>query len=454
MVRRLQLLASISLVLAACDPQRADWGLGAIDTMVTPPDNPRFGCGAVLPTPPPQFAATRDTCGFPAGALPGVTLGLDPSVLTTLPIRHVIVVMKENRSFDHLLGQLHDRGQPDVEAIPAGYANPDASGKLIAPFHASTTCWPFDPGHQAAGTTACIDGGAMDGFIRNAAATTASDGQFVISNYDDTDLPFYYWLAKTFAISDRHFAPMVGGTFGCRNYLYFGTTAGVVDTGIVFPPPTTPSIFQSLMNAGFTWGVYTDGSPLSGTLDWSAGDPGVHTLADLTRALDAGTLPNVAFVDGLDNIEDDHPDADLQRGEQFLKSIYDHAFASPEWPRLAMFWTYDEAGAFADHVRPETPGCAALPSDSPFTDRGPRVPLVAISPWARRNFASHVVHDHTAITRFIEAIFNLPALTGRDANSDALFDLFDFSCGRDLHVDAALAPGTGGCTNPAPPGTN
>jgi phospholipase C len=109
-----------------------------------------------------------------------------------------------------------------------------------------------------------------------------------------------------------------------------------------------------------------------------------------------------------------------------------------------MVWTYDKAGGFADHVPPEPHGCAAG-TDSSTTQRGPRIPLVVVSPWARRSFASHVARDHTAITRFIETIFGLPALTRRDANSDALLDLFDFSCGRDLALPAGPDPGTGGC---------
>jgi phospholipase C len=178
----------------------------------------------------------------------------------------------------------------------------------------------------------------------------------------------------------------------------------------------------------------------------------VRPLADLFTALDNGTLPNVAFVDGLDNVEDDHPLADLQRGEAWVKPIYDHAVTSPQWERLAIFWTYDEAGAFADHVPPPS-ACTPTPT-APFQQMGPRVPLVVISPWAKRNYASHVVHDHTAITRFIEGVFDLPALTARDANSDALMDMFDFTCGRDLTVQPAPSPGTGGCPNPNPPGSD
>jgi phospholipase C len=445
-------VAALSVVGCSADDlsylQRESWGFESIDSMSTPPDDPSLGCGASIPS--DDKANARAACEFGSGARVLETLGIPRSTLATIPIRHVIVLMKENRSFDHLLGKLHDGGQPGVEAVPTDYSNPTATGSAVFPFHSTTTCIPYNPEHQSAAVQRCIDNGKMDGFVRNAAASTPSDGSFVMSYYDQNDLPFYYWLATTFAIADRHFPPMASGTFSNRNYMMFGTNAGVVDTGIVFPSPRTPSIFQLLINAGFTWGVYTDGTPLSGTLGWTGGSPGVHSLTDLYDALDAGTLPNVAFVDGIERVEDDEPTADLQRGEAWVKTLYDHAVASPQWPRLAILWTYDEAGAFADHVPPPT-GCRANATSYPLSEMGPRVPLVVISPWAKRNYVSHVVHDHTALTRFIEALFDLPALTARDANSDALFDMFDFSCGRDLSIPGALAPGTGLCPNPPPP---
>ena len=428
-----------AIVAAACARARASWGLDAIDRMATPPDPP-LACGVELGADP--AAAMRAACAYGPGAPASETLGLDPSALATVPVRHVIVLMKENRSFDHLLGWLHDRGQPGVEQVPATWANPDGTGAAVAPFHETSTCVPWDPGHQSADLAAGIDGGRMDGFVLRAAFTTGTDGHMAMAAHDAPDLPFYYWLAATFAVSDRHFAPMASGTFPNRNFLLFGSNAGVVDTGNVYPPPNTPSLLQLLMNAGYTWGVYTDGTPLSGALGWRQGDPGVHPMQAFLDALDHGTLPNVAFVDGIDNVEDDHPPADLQRGETWVRTVYEHAHASPQWLRLAIIWTYDEAGGFADHV-PPPPGCPAGASE--FTDRGPRVPLVVVSPWARRGYASHVEHDHTAITRLAEALFGLPALTGRDANSDALLDLFDFSCSRDLTVPPAPAAGTGAC---------
>ncbi len=438
------------LSLAACDPQKSDWGLDAIRTMVTPADDPTLGCGVQIPADP--AADARAVCQFRAGARAPASLGIDESVRAQIPIRHVVVMMKENRSFDHLLGRLHELGRPDVEAVPPTYSNPDRQGNAVFPSHAATTCIPYDPGHQSASVLASINNGTMDGFVINAAQTTGTDGHFVMWQYDQTDFPFYYWLANEFAIVDRHFAPMASGTFGNRNFMLFGTNAGVVDTGISFPPPNTPSIMQLLMNRGFTWGAYSDGDPASGALDWGPSDPGVHSLQELYDALDAGTLPNLSLVDGRDYIDDDHPFADIQTGEAWSKAIYDHAIASPQWPLMAIIWTYDEAGGFADHVPPPL-GCQA-PTNAPSAKMGPRVPLVAISPWAKRGFASHVARDHTAIIRFVETVFDLPALTARDANSDALLDLFDFSCGRDLTVPDAPAAGTNGCPDPPPLGAH
>lgn len=434
---------SILLLLAGCDPQKGQWGLEAITSMTTPED-PQVGCGAQLPA--DALEVQRASCQFGPGARPATSLGLGPEVMSTIPIRHVIVLMQENRSFDHLFGKLHDRGQPDTEGIPASYANPDLGGVSVAPFHATTTCISPDPGHQFASMTAGVNHGAMDGFVANAARTTDTDGHFVMAMYDQPDLPFYYFLANTFALADRHFAPVQSGTFANRNFMLFGFNAGAVDTGIVYPPPNTPSLLHLLMNSGWTWGAYSDGSPLEGSLGWTSHEPGVHTMNDLFDALDQGTLPNVAFVDAVEGVTDDHPTADLQKGEAWVKTIYDHAVLSPQWRSLAIVFTYDEAGGFPDHVPPPS-GCVAVPG-SPFSERGPRVPLVMISPWAKRGYVSHVVTDHTAITRFIASLFDLPALTARDANSSALFDLLDFSCERDLAVPTAPSPGTGGCPSP------
>jgi phospholipase C len=450
--RKLVMLPACLLLSAVapfeCTPQLSDWGFEKIEELQTPADPP-LQCGFSLPA--DTMAAQRQACAFERGALSAQSLNLSATDANQIPIRHVIFMMKENRTFDHLLGRIHDEGQPEAEAIPADFTNPDLDGNEVAPFHATTTCIPFNPGHQGVEMVRGIAGGTMRGWVQSAAETTGTDGHFAMAYNDSRDLPFYYWLANTYALSDRHFAPMASGTFGNRNFYLFGTNAGVRDTGITFPDPSTPSVLQTLMNAGFTWRAYSDDEVFAGTLRWDHKQPGTGTFQDFLDDLDRGTLPNVAFVDAVEDVTDDHPPdnatfkGDLQAGEQWLRQLYTHAAASPQWSRLAIIWTYDEGGGFADHVPPPT-ACRAAPTPSPFTQMGPRIPLVAISRWAKPHYVSHVVHDHTAITRFIETLFGLPALTARDANSDALMDLFDFSC-----TQPATPPqpppeaGTGGC---------
>src|SRR5262249_8608318 len=130
--------------------------------------------------------------------------------------------------------------------------------------------------------------------------------------------------------------------------------------------------------------------------------------------------------------------------EAWTKAIYDAALASPVWNSTVIFLTYDEAGGFFDHVLPPDNACLARPDDSNFFELGTRVPLIAISPWARRHYVSHPQKQHTSITRFIETVFDLPALSARDANSDPLLDMFDFACAPQP-IPSAPSPGVDGC---------
>jgi phospholipase C len=395
------------------------------------------------------FAAKRAACTFGAGARATETLPISASEQAAIPITHVVVVMKENRSFDHLLGNLAAEGQPDAEAIPASFTNQDDSGAAVAPFHLPTTCVNMDPGHQWDEMHRQVNGGKMDGFVTNGADTTGGDGHFVMGTYEARDVPFYYWLANTFAINDHHFASARSGTWPDRNFLMLGTADGVRCTYCGLPDPSTRSIFDALDAVGVSWGAYTDGDPFDGTLGWTKDHAGVHSFADFKAALAAGTLPHVSFVDGIGWLEDEHPTADVQVGEAWTRTVYEAAVASPLWPNLAMIWTYDEGGGFADHVPPPNQACIARPGnprDTPFFELGVRVPLAMISPYVRPHYVSHVVQDHTAITRFIEVVFGLPALTARDANSDGLLDMLNFNCLPPLlHPPEAPAAGVGGC---------
>jgi phospholipase C len=403
----------------------------------------------VTPVVTDPLAAARTACGFTAGQRVTETLPIAEVDRARIPIKHVVVVMKENRAFDHLLGALHASGQERVEPIPASFTNQDKNGVAVSPFHLATTCINSDPGHQWAEMHRQVNGGAMDGFVANGADTTGSDGHFVMGYYDAGDLPFYYWLANTFAINDRHFASARSGTWPDRNFLLLGTADGISCTYCGLPNPQTRTIFDELDAAGVSWGAFTDSDPFDGSLGWESSHRGVHSFEDFQNRAHDGTLPAVSFVDGIAFIQDEHPTADVQVGEKWTRIVYQAVREGAAWSSTAMIWTYDEAGGFADHVAPPNEACVARPGnslDTPFVELGVRIPLVVISPYARPHYVSHVVQDHTAITRFIEAVFGLPALTSRDANSDALLDMFDFGCPPAL-LDVPEAPtaGMAGC---------
>ena len=139
--------------------------------------------------------------------------------------------------------------------------------------------------------------------------------------------------------------------------------------------------------------------------------------------------------DEVDETSDEGPSDLPGIGGAVVEAIVRALWASPSWKDTALFITYDENGGIADHV-PPAPACApdsypahdtnGNPLQGGFDTTGFRVPFIVVSPYARKHFASHVVHDHTAITRFIEALFGLPALTARDANATPPFEMFDF----------------------------
>lgn len=402
------------------------------------------GGGTSCPAPPipdPQKAA-REACTFAAGATVADTLGISEEVRAAIPIQHIVVVMQENRSFDHMLGHLARSGQPDAEGIPASFSNPDTNANMVAPFHLDSTCLERDPPHQWVAMHAGWNNGAMDGFVVSA-AVSGSDGHFVMGGYDATDLPFYHWLGANFAISDRYFGAALGGTWANRDYLYAGTSDGVMNTGQA--TIDVPTIFDALEGIGVAYGVYTDGAVRQACLvGWDNTHTGVGDFQAFLDALDAGTLPPVSFVDP-GGAQDRHPANDVQPGEAWGRTIYDHALASPLWHALAIVYTYDESGGLADHV-PPPPACIPSPDQAEFDNLGIRVPVYVISPWARKSYVSHEVHEHSSVLRLIELLHDLPALTARDANSDALLDMFDFEC-EPLATPPADPPaaGTNGC---------
>ena len=149
----------------------------------------------------------------------------------------------------------------------------------------------------------------------------------------------------------------------------------------------------------------------------------------------AGTLPFFSIVDPNFGTQSEEDPQDIQLGEAFAANVINAVMSSPAWPRTLLVWLYDEHGGYFDHVPPpraikpdDIPPDIQVPPDLPggYDRYGFRVPAVIVSPYARPDYVSHEVRDHTAILKFIETKWNLPALTFRDANADDLLDCLDF----------------------------
>lgn len=394
------------------------------------------------PTPPiaDTVLADRKACKFGKGDRVVETLGITKAVRATIPLAHLIIVMNENRSFDHYFGHLDDEGQPEAEGLPAGVSNKDAAGVAVKPFHLSSTCLERDATHGWAAYHDKWNSGKMDGYVTES-AVGGSNGHFAMGYYNKSDLPFYNFLAKTWAIGDRNFASVIGPTWPNRDYLYAATSDGVRNTDERVIDVRT--IFDAMNDAKVSWGIFGDGGSRAHCVGVTSANPHHHDLANFFDAAASGDLPAVSFLDPTGS-QDEHPAGNVQGGEAWARRIYEAVRKSPAWPKTALIYTYDEGGGLYDHVPPPK---ACLPSAGAtgFDRLGPRVPLLVVSPYARPHHVSHVTHDHTSITRLIELLHDLPALTGRDANADALLDMFDFACPTMLDAPVAPASGKGGC---------
>jgi phospholipase C len=388
--------------------------------------------GAVLVA--PADAARRPRCRFGPGALPRETLPRQAPKGDDIPIDHVLVLMQENRSFDHYFGRLPAAGHRRVRGLPRRAANRATDGARVRAFHEERYCIE-DVAHSWNASHEQWNRGRNDGFV----LTNEPDGARAMGYYDETDLPFYYALATTFAIADRFFCSLLGPTFPNRYYLLTGTSDGRIRNDLVVY--TRPSIFGQLDAAGVSWKVYA--SDLAFAFILADVNPGrlerVRPIDEYFADAAAGTLPQVAYLDprfvgDVLTRSDEHPPANMQVGQRFVADVVTALIASPQWPSSALFVTYDEHGGYYDHVRPPR---ACEPDDVPpdrregdveakFDRYGFRVPLIAVSPWVKPGFVSHRTYDLTSVLRFVQTRFGLPALTRRDANARPLLELFDF----------------------------
>ncbi|HEY3255750.1 MAG TPA: alkaline phosphatase family protein, partial [Polyangiaceae bacterium] len=174
----------------------------------------------------------REACEFKKGAMPEQTLAAEEPLGQRIPIDHFVIVMQENRSFDHYFQELPKFGQPDVDVTPKGYLNPNPDPKDkrdVAPFHESSLCG-RDTRHDWNSAHKQFNDGKMDGFV----STSNPKGKRALGYYDASDIGYYYALANTFAIGDRYFASILGPTWPNRMFFHSASTFGHI--GNTAPP--------------------------------------------------------------------------------------------------------------------------------------------------------------------------------------------------------------------------
>lgn len=386
----------------------------------------------------------RAACSFGPGDYVEQTVGqcrTGPGKVN-IPVEHIVLLMQENRSFDHYLGKL-DQFYPDADVPPPNTSNPNASGTEDIPWHRMEDYCFFDTAHGWEASHKQWNEGKNDGFPRTNAhpgePLPDPEGVRSMGYYGPEDIPFAYQLASTFATSDRFFCDVMGPTWPNRMYFYSGSSFGV--TSNVPAPSEAKPIWDLLDEHGISWRIYRS-NLLSAAMffEWAiahGGDDRIRPASQFEADAANGDLAQVNWVDPVFSKDgaletSEHPPADMQIGQKWLYDQVQTVMRSPLWPKTAMFITYDEHGGLHDHVSPPK---ACPPDDTPprqggeyggFDKYGFRVPIYVISPFAKAHHLSHKTYSNASILRFVQATFGLPALTRRDANADPMLDLFDF----------------------------
>jgi phospholipase C len=404
---------------------------------------------------PLVLVAALAACGPKATPVPQfVTLPQQPPIHDQGIIKHVIVIVQENRSFDNLFS-----GFPGADTV----ANGNSMGKSIplqtVPFEGKGV----DVGHSHGNFTTSYDGGKMDNFnsegtfgiVNGQYVPVLSTPNFPYSRIEQSETVPYWTLASQFTLADRMFASMGGPSFPSHQYLIAGQSNFVsevpngpfwgcdaapgtvvaqllpdgTETKGIYPCFDYQTLADELDQAGITWRYYAPAMNAPGYIfsaydairhirfgtDWTNNvvSPETTVLTDIAD----GQLPQVSWVIP-SIVNSDHALGDSSTGPQWVSSVVDAVGASPYWNDTAILILWDEWGGWYDHVPPP---------QLDIMGNGMRVPLIVVSPYAKHGYISHVYHESASTTHFIEATFNLSTLAAADARADELTDCFDFT---------------------------
>jgi len=415
-------------------------------------------------------------------------------------IQRFVVLMMENRSFDHLFGYLKTLN-PAVAGLTGGeYANfPDPLTQQQPPVSVTPTAaftMPFDPPHEFCDVQKQLYGpdptgklcsnprvvpALMNGFLycgnQTAAASGApTQGFRVLECFAPNQVPCLQTLAQEFALFNFWYSSLPGPTWPNRFFVHAATSGGLSDSpgteaitaGYAFKNDT---IYHALTKAGKDWRIYHDGLPQTSGIDslrTAYIDPFTSNFREMeyfAQDVKDGNLPEYTFIEprygGFLSNEfasgnSMHPQDDIRAGDALIKQVYEALRNSDCWPDTMLIITFDEHGGFFDHVPPP----AAVPTgddatyanpadDFAFILYGVRVPAVVVSAYTQKGTVIGIdpgdpttVFDHTSILATVEARFGLPPLTARDKAANTL--------GVALNLEAPRSDAPTTLPNPSP----
>ncbi|HET8882703.1 MAG TPA: alkaline phosphatase family protein [Solimonas sp.] len=378
-------------------------------------------------------ASLLSGCGSDSDDDDGSGAGYETATLPANPadsgIDHVVVLMMENRSFDHFLGWV-----PGAHGRQGGLTFKDRDGTPQKTYPLSPDfqgCGLGDPNHGYDGGRTHYNDGKLDGWLLT--DPTQVGDLFPIGYYTADDLPFYAGVAAEYTVCDHYHSGILASTYPNRMYMHLGQTDRLSND---FKISTLPSVWDRLRGVGVSHRYYYRDLPF---IALASGIPDTLLISKsydrFLRDAAAGNLPAVSYVDPKFNVEspdgtseDDHPQADIRLGQAFVNSVYEALRNSPQWQRTLLIVNYDEWGGFYDHVAPPvgpvTDAEAALGNDGRL---GFRVPCMLIGPRARRGYVSHLPLDPNSILNFLAWRFGFEPLGARGDWSMNIAHALDFA---------------------------
>ncbi len=369
-------------------------------------------------------------------------------------VRHVVVLMLENRSFDCMLGQLypasdafdgltgaevnvwHHGNEQTTVAVwtdatmgPGAVLVPDPDpGELFTDIHEQIS--------GKSGFSAAM-GGFVDNYMSQPAAQASARPEAVMQYFTEGHVPVISQLARAFGVSDRWFASAPCQTWPNRLFAHTGSAGGDVNNTPLHVPYMMPTTFERVAAGGKTWDIFFHDFPQTATLGrlWSHVG-GFHRFDDFLLDAASGNLPSYSFIEpryftdviGNKMPNDEHPPHNVAYGEELIATVYNALRAGPAWRNTLLILTYDEHGGCFDHVLPgpAAPPSGPTPDGFRFGSFGVRVPAVIVSPYVA---AGSIIRapdstpfDHTSIFKTLQELFRLDPspLTPRTAAAPSL----------------------------------